>query len=108
MVKQYPYALKWEDRTEGGVDENGFPLPSTGVEVELKCRYEAFKSGNYKELLNRNNEVVFATGTVYLKRGTNPPPQFSVIEIPEYNLKAEVLHSYKGQLNTTVFIYQLL
>lgn len=107
MVRQYPYTCKWTETVNSVFDSNGNPLPSTGVAKEVKCRYEAFQKGQFKQIKNEDGEVVEATGVIYFKRGSEYPARFKVVEIPEYNIKLDALHSYKGQLNTTVYTIEI-
>lgn len=46
MVKQYPYDLYKYTLSGGGVDENGFPIPSSSTAVlQSKCRDEVNSKG---------------------------------------------------------------
>ena len=107
MVRQYPYVCNWAELTDGGVDGNGFPIPSTAEPRTANCRYEAFKQGSYREFYDENGVKLEATGVIYFKKGSIYPERFRTVTIDEYNLKADVIHSYKGQLNTTVFVQEL-
>lgn len=106
-VKQYPYTCNWIESIDGGFDNNGFPLPSVGVEKSVKCRYEAFQKGQFKQITNEDGEVVEATGVLFFKRGSEYPARFKVVEVMEYGVKLDVIHSYKGQLNTTAYTVEL-
>lgn len=107
MVVQYPYTCKWTDTANSGFNGNGFPLPSTGAAKEVKCRYEAFQKGQFKQVTNQDGEVVEATGVIYFKHGSEYPARFKVVEVVEYGIKLDVIHSYKGQLNTTVYTVEI-
>lgn len=107
MVRQYPYTCNWIESIDGGVDGNGFPLPSTGESKSVNCRYEAFQKGQFKQVTNEDGEVVEATGVLYFKRGSEYPARFKVVDILEYGVKLDVIHSYKGQLNTTVYTVEV-
>lgn len=107
MVRQYPYDCNWEYTTDGDIDSNGFPLPSEGRLKSVKCRYEAFQKGQFKQVTNEDGEVVEATGAIYFKRNSEYPERFKVVEIPQYNIKLDVVHTYKGQLNTTVYTVEV-
>ncbi len=107
MVRQYPYVCNWFDVTDGGTDENGFPIPSEEIARTANCRYDAFKQGNYREFYDESGVKLEATGVIYFKKGSIYPERFRTVTIDEYNLKADVIHSYTGQLNTTVFVQEL-
>lgn len=68
-MKQYPYDLYVVTNGEGGVDENGFPIPSEPVEnFHCKCRERAAGSGNIVatesgEIINYASKVLLPLGT---------------------------------------------
>lgn len=68
-MKQYPYDLYVVTNGEGGVDENGFPIPSEALEAfHCKCRERAAGSGNIVatesgEIINYASKVVMPFGT---------------------------------------------
>ena len=71
MVRQYPYVCNWFDVTDGGTDENGFPIPSEEITRTANCRYEAFKQGSYREFYDENGVKLEATGVIYFKKRLN-------------------------------------
>ena len=68
-MKQYPHDLYVVTNAGGGVDENGYPIPSEPVEVfHCKCRERAAGSGNIVakesgEITNYSSKVVMPLGT---------------------------------------------
>lgn len=108
MVKQYPHIINWSNLSGGGFDEDGMPIEGSETPVESKGRYESFRSPG-KQISMPDGETLLATGAVYFPKRATYPPRQTVITIPFFdNLKAEVLHAYTGQLNTTVFIKEIL
>lgn len=111
MVKQYRDVVSWVTEGTPATEDpiTGFPIPGeAGATIEVKGRYENFKSGNRKEYLNRDGLTVFQKGTIYIKKGEIYPKRFEIVKVtsPEFEVvfEGEILNVYKGQLNTTVAI----
>lgn len=111
MVRQYLDVISWKGEGSSSFDEDGNPIIIEGeIFSNENARYENFsKGGNHREFLNRNGEVVLATGVIYLKKTCGEiPDKFSMISVDCVNrpkpFKAEVLNVNYGQMNTTLHI----
>ena len=113
MVKQYLDKITWMDgESSPGYDEDGNPIiPSPTEFVSIDCRYENFQGGGKSVYYrNRNGEDVLATGTLFLKKGSQAPERFKVVTFVSVRgdhvseLKLECLNVYHGQLNITIHV----
>lgn len=107
MVKQYPHNCRWVTSYFTGYDQNGFPISLENGVMESNCRYEAFKKGDFKQITTTDGKVIQATGALYFKRGVPFPERFKVVHIQELDISLDVVHSYKGQLNSTSYTVEL-
>lgn len=68
-MTQYPYDLYVVTNSEGGVDENGFPIPSEAVEAfHCNCRERAAGSGNI--VATESGEIISYASKVVMPLGT--------------------------------------
>lgn len=101
---QYPDLLTWVSRTQDGVDEWGQP---NYVEVvgEVYGRYENFK-GSKKEFLDVDGiTIIHNDGVFFCDEGVEFPPRFS--ECIVRDLKFQVIHTYNGFFNTTIYLKEV-
>lgn len=112
MVRQYLDTISWLIAgSDTEFDDDGNPIPGNEPiqHQSNKSRYENI-NGSRKEFLNKSNQPVLATGTIYLKKGESIPPRFTIITIDAVNrdkaFEAEVLAVNYGQLNTTIHLIE--
>lgn len=113
MVRQYLDTIQWDYTTgETVYDEDGNPTnPDSETISTSKARYENFR-GSKREFLNRNGQMVLATGTLYVKYNELLPTKgtiISLIKIRGVNrivANFEVLNVDPNQLNSTLHILE--
>lgn len=119
MVRgQYIDTVKWSEGVPPTFDQDGNPIIGGTVDFENdNCRYENFlKGGNRQEYVNRDGNVVLATGAIYFK-GSDAvvPKRFTVVDMILANapdnvdpLKLEILSINYGQFNKVAYVCQVL
>lgn len=119
MVRgQYIDTVKWSEGVPPSFDQDGNPIIGGTVNFENdRCRYENFlKGGNRQEYVNRDGNVVLATGAIYFK-GSDAvvPKRFTVVDMVLANapdnvdpLKLEILSINYGQFNKVAYVCQVL
>lgn len=70
-MKQYPHKLYIEVESQGGTDENGFPLPSS-KEWVLHCECRETPSGSGDIISTESGEATSYKSVVVAPLGTNP------------------------------------
>ena len=101
---QYPDLMTWVSRTQDGVDDYGQP---NYIETfsEVYGRYENFK-GSKKEFLDVDGiTILHNDGVFYCPNGVDFPPRFS--ECIVRDLKLQVIHTYNGFFNTTIYLKEV-
>jgi hypothetical protein len=100
MVTQYPYILKIKVLTGGGQDANGYPIPSSSVDLEYKCRYRPNTQARQINTVDGQNVVY--RGTVYLPKGVYNIKTGDVITVVGFVDNVEVLQTHNAQLRTRI------
>ena len=105
IAPQYNDTLTWITRqVQTDVDDWGQPVYEEEV-GEVVGRYENFK-GQKKEFLGVDGVTIIHNGGVfYCKNGQDTPKRFD--EVIVRDVKFQVLHTYNGFYNTTIYLKEL-
>ena len=106
MILRYPYELYIDEKTQGGFDNDGFPLPASDSERKLgSCRIEPASAGDIVSLesgdkTNYKYKIYMPLGEYFLEPNTN-------IHIKENDgntrLKTTVIRFEKNQLHAVIW-----
>ena len=107
MVVQYPDTLNYDSDVTIEYNEWNQPIEVEGVEKTLIGRYENYAKGGFKEYTGKDGTSILADGVYYAQLGQELPNRYDIITIPTRDMKAQILHVYKGQLNYTIYIKEL-
>lgn len=102
---QYPDLLTWQDKqTQTGVDDWGQPIYEVD-NGEVYGRYENFK-GSKKEFNDVDGvTIIHDDGVFYCPFGKEHPKRFDLCEVR--GLKFQVIHTYNGFYNTTIYLKEV-
>lgn len=109
-VRHYLDTIVWDVATgESGFDNDGNPTtPRPEMMTTSNVRYENFTSGNRREYIHKNGEVVLATGTLYIKYNQVLPKRFDIVSLVKVRgenrivTNLEILNVDPNQLNSTI------
>lgn len=90
MVKQYRHTINWVEGGQGGVDDDGYPLPAEGIDREGKCRHEFFSKGSAREVRDVDGTPILADCVVYMP--------FKSLYVPNRFTEVEVIHGRTGEI----------
>ena len=106
IAPQYPDLLTWKGRQiQIGVDNWGQPVYDETHNGEVKGRYENFK-GSKKEFLDVDGiTIIHNDGSFFCPYSKETPERFDLVEVR--GLKFQVLHTYNGFYNTTIYLKEV-
>jgi len=103
VVNQYPDTLLIKRGVETE-DDFGYVSITDEQIFGIKGRYEAFNESDFKEFEKLDGKTILADGVFYTQ-SEMIPNRFEVIEVRDK--RHEVLHTYVGQLNKTIYLKEL-
>lgn len=105
IAPQYNDLLIWQTKQDQtGVDEWGQPVYEVD-NGEVYGRYENFK-GSKKEFLDVDGITIIQNdGVFYCPSNKIHPNRFDSVEVR--NIKFQVIHTYNGFYNTTIYLKEV-